>query len=96
MQLKSTTARGTYPLSLQSTAFNVDYFAAGHRYYRDGCAASCMDWQSGNGQRYSTGDTWGSIGAWYSGGWHDWRAKEYIAKVQNEMWNRRAWTSPWF
>lgn len=96
MQLKSSVQRGTYPISRNSTAFNVDYYAAGQRYYLDGCAADWMDSQHGNRRTYTAGDIWGSIGAWYSGAWYDWRAEEYISKIKDELWNRRTWEGAGF
>jgi Flp pilus assembly CpaE family ATPase len=37
-QIKRTVSRGTYPLSSESTAFNLDYYGAAVRYYYDGHA----------------------------------------------------------
>jgi hypothetical protein len=39
---------------------------------------------------YHAGDLWGCIGFWYSGGWYDAGAKNYINQVQN-----RYATKPW-
>lgn len=88
MQIKSTVSRGTAPLSSDSTAFNLDYYGATLRYYYDGCAT----WLSGG---YSSGDMWGAIGAWFSGGWHDAGAADYIARVRREL-ARRAWARAGF
>jgi hypothetical protein len=83
MQLKSSVQRGTHPLSERSTAFAVDFYGAGQRFLLEGCATYL-------GRGYSAGDMWGSVGAWYSGRWHDRRAKSYIRKVRLVLRNR-----PW-
>jgi hypothetical protein len=82
MQIKSTASPGTFPMSRDSVAFNVDYYAATLRYYVDGCAT----WL---GSGYAGGDVWGAIGAWYSGDWHDADSEEYIAKVRAGVGQRR-------
>ena len=50
---------GTEPLRWKSTAFNADYWGATIRYYFDGRCSWC-------GRRYSAGQAWASIGAWYN------------------------------
>ncbi len=72
---------GTYPLSAESTAFNLDYYGASVRYYYDGCA----DWLGSN---YWSGDIWGAVGAWYSGGWYNDGAEWYISEVQRALRDR--------
>jgi hypothetical protein len=49
---------GTEPLRWKSTAFATDYWGATIRYYFDGHCDWC-------GRRYSAGQAWASIGAWY-------------------------------
>lgn len=95
MQAKSSVQRGTYPLSQRSTAFNVDFYGAGQRYYLEGCA-DWIDRQAGSRGTYAAGDMWGSVGAWYSGAWHDWGAESYISKVKHELWTRRGWEQAGF
>jgi autotransporter family porin len=94
MQVKSSVSRGTYPLSRRSTAFNVDYYGASQRYYLNGCA-DWMDDQRGNGRSYSSGDQWGSVGAWFSGRWYDYRAEDYIAAIKREL-SSRKWENAGF
>lgn len=90
MQVKSTVHRRTYPLSQNSTAFNVDFYAAMQRYYFDGCATWLLDFGS-----YRSGDMWGSVGAWFSGRWHNSGAESYISAVKSQLANR-AWGKPGF
>jgi hypothetical protein len=87
-QIRSTSDPGTWPLSQESTAFNVDYYGAIFRYYYDGRAR----WL-GNG--YRAGDVWGSIGAHYAGDWWSASARWYVAKVQRYL-RERIWRWRWF
>ncbi len=83
---------GTYPMSQDDTAFNVDYWAGMVRQYFEGCSAWMKDY-SFNGTQYAAGDLWGSIGAWYAGNWHSDAANGYIARIQkylaNKTWAQR-------
>ena len=72
---------GTVPLNEQSTAFNLDYYASRIRWCYDGR----INWWS-----YPAGDLWGCVGWWFSGGWHDAGAEDYIAKVKGHL-AGRAW-----
>ncbi|MDQ3701619.1 MAG: hypothetical protein M3442_11975 [Chloroflexota bacterium] len=80
IQIREDVASGTYPLSRESTAFAVDYYAASLRFYHDGCAHWLGD--------YGSGDIWGAVGAWYSGGWWDSGAQWYVGGVQRILWER--------
>ena len=71
----------SWPNSQNSTAWNVDQFAAEMRGCYDG-----MSTYLGN----TRGDIWGCIGQWYSGAWHDGSAQTYIGWVQNAL-NNKAW-----
>ena len=76
---------GTEPLRWQSTAFNLDYFAATVRYYYDGYCSWCEG-------RYHAGQRWNSIGAWDSPQpWEDAKSRAYISVVQAAL-DGRAWT----
>ena len=78
----------------RDTAFNADYYGAIIRAYYDGR----MDWLdtvSGNGRAYAKGDLWGSVGAWYSGRWHDPGAELYVARVKQAL-AQRTWLTPAF
>jgi hypothetical protein len=85
---------GTYPLSKNDTAFNVDYWAGMIRQYYEGCS-TWMTGYSFNGTHYAAGDLWGSIGAWYAGNWHSDAANTYIAQVKHHLANK-TWAKPGF
>ena len=71
--------RGTRPLSYESTAFNLDYYAATVRYFFDGDCRWCS---SG----YGAGQTWNSIGAWFSPQpWMNSGARRYVRKVRSDL-----------
>jgi soluble lytic murein transglycosylase-like protein len=82
------------PYMQQSTAFNVDYYAAHLRAYYDG-KMTWLNTVGGNGWGYGAGDLWGSVGVWFSGRWHDWAAENYIRNIQRIQWSRE-WTWPEF
>jgi hypothetical protein len=65
---------GTYPASAYSTAFNIDYTLAWHR----ACYEGHFEWVGAD----TTGDLWGCVGLWRSGGWWDPVAADYVASVQ--------------
>jgi hypothetical protein len=80
---------GTEPLRSESTAFNLDYYAATVRFYYDG---DC-DWCSSG---YSSGQAWNSVGAWYSPApWANSAAQNYIHEVQDGL-AARTWTDAGF
>jgi hypothetical protein len=71
---------GTFPFSIRSTAFALDYLASQLR----GCYNGWQYWLKGSG-RYAKGDLWGCVGAWYAGEWHTADANGYISRVQTEL-----------
>jgi hypothetical protein len=83
--------RGTRVCGLfrRDAALNADYWASIVRSYYDG-KQTWLNTVSGNGARYAAGDLWGSIGAWFSGRWHDPGAEQYVAAVKDYM-ARRIW-----
>ena len=78
---------GTEPLRWRSTAFVLDYYGASIRYYFDGLCDWC-------GSAYQAGDSWNSIGAWYSGQWAV-NVSAYIDRVKQRLADR-AWENPGF
>lgn len=96
MQIKNVSQwhGGTFPISKDATAFNVDYYAGMVRHYFEGCATWMTDY-SYNGYSYGAGDLYGSIGAWYSGDWHSDAAHKYVSDVQGNE-SRRVWTAAGF
>lgn len=95
MQIKSTTSKGTYPLSEQSTAFNVDYYGASLRYYFDGAATWLNDPCCFSGITYKAGDIWGSAGAWFAGRWYTAPAVDYMNLVKGRL-STRTWAQSGF
>ena len=96
LQIKNNNAwhGGTYPMSANDTAFNVDYWAGMVRQYFEGCSTWLKNY-SYNGYHYAAGDLWGSVGAWYSGAWHDNGAQLYISHVKTYLANK-TWAQPGF
>jgi hypothetical protein len=90
MQVRRSAHLGTNPIATLSTAFNVDYYGSHIRQYYDGCAS----WMTAKGP-YTRGDIWGSIGAWFSGGWHDGGATTYLGQVRDIL-ARRTWSTSGF
>ena len=94
MQVKATAFPGTGPLAGESTAFNVDFYGAVFRDYYDG-DATWLNSVPGNGAAYRGGDLWGSVGAWFSGRWHDAGAMRYVNQVSAAL-AIKPWMSPGF
>jgi hypothetical protein len=88
LQVKGTVHDGTYPKAQTSTPLNVDYALAWQR----ACVDGDFTWL---GSGYSAGDTWGCIGAWFSGRWYDSRAQSYIKRVKSHL-RQRVWERPGF
>jgi autotransporter family porin len=65
-----------------STAYNLDLAATEMRR----CYNGQVQYMRGNG--YGAGDMWGCFGWWFSGGWRDSGAQQYIAHVQGEYYGR--------
>jgi hypothetical protein len=81
-------------LAAGDSAFNADYYGAIIRAYYDG-RETWLSTVSGNGAPYRAGDLWGSVGAWFSGRWHDPGAERYVAKVKKYL-RERVWRQPGF
>ena len=83
--------RGTLVCGLfrHDAAINADYWASIVRSYYDG-KQTWLNTVSGNGATYRAGDLWGSIGAWFSGRWHDAGAEGYVKKVKRYL-RLRVW-----
>jgi hypothetical protein len=77
---------GTFPLARDSTPFNADYYGRAFRSCYDGRET----WLGGG---YRAGDDWGCVGLWFSGGWHDSGAEDYISLVKRWL-AERTWEQP--
>jgi hypothetical protein len=75
-------------------AFNADYYGAILRSYYDG-TETWLNTVSGNGARYHRGDLWDSVGAWFSGRWHDPGALQYVEAVKSNL-AKRIWRTAMF
>src|SRR5215217_1955800 len=80
-------------LAKGSTAFNADYYGAIIRAYYDGREIWLR--HDRGSARYSAGDLWGSVGAWYAGQWHTAAAERYVTKVKAVLADR-VWRSRHF
>jgi len=78
MQLKHIYLPGSYPLSRQSTAFNVDYYGARIRACYEG-------WVTYLGGDYGPGDIWHCVGWHWSGHWQDAGSERYIGRVHRYL-----------
>lgn len=96
LQVKWYYFQGTFPMSHDDTAFSAEYMY--------GVIRTCYEgWTDYLYQRtplpgyppYHAGDLWGCIGRWYSGGWYDQGAVDYIAKVKSAL-AQKTWLSPGF
>ena len=76
-----------FPATRRSTAFNVDYYGAWLRAAYDGR----FRWLNTvtRGERYGSGDLWGSVGLWYSGRWR-YGTGEYISSIKETI-RQRVW-----
>ena len=83
--------RGTRICGLfrRDAALNADYWGSIIRSYFDG-RQTWLSTVTGNGAPYAAGDLWGSIGAWFSGRWHDAGAEAYVLAVKDYM-VQRVW-----
>ncbi len=79
LQIRASVFPGTFPWTRDSTAFNVDFALA----YRRACFEGFFDHWGMRG--YRAGDEWGCLGLYYSGGWYDAGARDYIAKVKGYL-----------
>jgi hypothetical protein len=78
MQLKHTALPGSFPLSRQSTAFNVDYYGARIRACYEGWVTYLHD-------DYHPGDLRDCVGWHWSGHWKDDGAQRYIQRVDHYL-----------
>jgi hypothetical protein len=94
VQIKASDYPGTYPLSLQSTAFNLDFKLA----YQRACFEGDIAYLKERSSNYPNSDTnnmlWGCVGQWYSGGWYD-NIDSYISEIQSDMQNQ-VWLGQYF
>lgn len=78
MQLKDIALPGSYPLSQQSTAFNVDYYGARIR----ACYEGWVTYLHGD---YGPGDLRDCVGWHWSGHWKDAGSRRYLQRVDRYL-----------
>jgi len=95
LQIKYSSFPGTWPMSRDDTAFNVDYKLA----YQRACMEGKIEWLRHDFPQpgfptYPNGSAaqmlWGCVGDWYSGEWYDSKALGYIQRVREEL-GKRGW-----
>jgi hypothetical protein len=89
LQLKYYYFQSTWPMSRNDTAFNVEYALGVIRTCFEGWTTYLNDRTPLPGYpRYHAGDLWGCLGRWYSGGWYDQGAVDYIQQVKATLANQ--------
>lgn len=96
LQIKYVYNVSAWPMSRDDTAFNLDYAYAHAR----SCYEGWTNYFYGRSPspdypRYQAGDLWGCIGSWYSGGWYDQAAINYINTVKMNL-RDEAWLKQGF
>jgi hypothetical protein len=92
--------KNVWPLSRDSTPFNVEYLACHYRAVMDGYFTWLGNITPQPGYpAYPTGTMdemfWGAVGEWYSGSWYSSGALNYISTVKNHL-AQQTWTLPTF
>lgn len=91
LQVKYIYFQSAWPMVRTDTAFNAEFMY--------GIIRACYEgWTTYLSQRtplpgyppYHAGDIWGCLGRWFSGGWYDQGAVDYIQKVKTAM-AHKAW-----
>ncbi|HEX6797439.1 MAG TPA: hypothetical protein VF116_06970 [Ktedonobacterales bacterium] len=96
LQLKWYYFQGTFPMSRDDTAYAAETVYGIIRTCYEGWTTYLADRSPPPGYpAYHAGDLWGCIGRWYSGGWYDQGALDYIAKVKSALANK-TWQSGGF
>lgn len=96
LQIKYIYNSTAWPMSRDDTAFNVEYAYALIRNCYEGWTTYLSARTPISGYPpYHAGDLWGCVGVWYSGGWYDQGALQYINTVRSHLANKE-WLQPWF
>jgi autotransporter family porin len=89
LQLKYAVFPSVWPMSRDDTAFNAEYVYAVIRTCYEGWTTYLSDLTPVTGYpSYHAGDIWGCLGRWYSGGWYNQGAIDYINKVKSQLTNK--------
>ena len=96
LQVKYRYFGGTWPLSRDDTAFNVEYALGFIRTCFEGWTTYLQNQAPLPGYpTYQAGDLWGCVGSWYSGSWYSQSSVNYIQRVKTALANQD-WLQPWF
>ncbi len=96
LQLKYYYFQSAWPMSRYDSAFNAEYVYGIIRTCYEGWTTYLNDRTPLPGYpRYHAGDIWGCLGRWYSGGWYDQGAIDYIHLVKTALANKD-WLQAWF
>jgi len=96
LQIKYQYNVSAWPMSRDDTAFSAEYVYGMIRACYEGWTTYLRSMTPLPGYpAYHAGDLWGCLGRWYSGGWYDQGAIDYIAKVK-AVYDQKPWRSPSF
>ena len=96
LQIKYTYFQSEWPMSRNDTAFNADIVYGWLRNCYEGWADYLYQRTPVAGYpRYHAGDIWGCLGFWFSGGWYDQGAINYI-NVTKGHYAQKPWLQPGF
>ena len=96
LQIKYQYNTSAWPMSRDDTAFSAEYVYGMIRACYEGWTTYLRSMTPQPGYpAYHAGDLWGCLGRWYSGGWYDQGAIDYIAKVK-AVYDQKPWRSPGF
>ncbi len=96
LQIKYLYFASAWPMSRDDTAFNAEYVYGMIRACYEGWTTYLSERTPLPGYApYKAGDLWGCLGRWYSGGWYDQGAIDYITRVKAAD-SQKVWRSPGF
>lgn len=96
LQIKYIYNQSAWPMSRDNTAFSAEYVYGVIRACFEGWTTYLKARTPVAGYpHYQAGDLWGCLGRWYSGGWYDQGAVNYIQKVKTAL-AEKAWLRPGF
>lgn len=96
LQIKYQYNVSAWPMSRDDTAFSAEYTYGMIRTCYEGWTTYLRDMTPQPGYpSYHAGDLWGCLGRWYSGGWYDQGAIDYIANVK-AVYDQKPWLASGF
>jgi autotransporter family porin len=85
-----------WPMSRDDTAFSAEYvYGMIRACYNGWTTYLSTDTPQPGYPQYHAGDLWGCLGRWFSGGWYDQGAIDYIARVK-AVYEQQVWRTPGF